>query len=63
MTAAAAVEAALSACGPARAMVEHICVRATALQAAEQSLGLRRRTGKVLLRQGLQALARHYRLG
>lgn len=62
MAAAAAVEAALSACGPARGMVEHICVRATALQAAEQALGLRRRTGKVLLRQGLQALARHYRL-
>lgn len=63
LAAAAAVEAALCACGPARAMVEHICVRASALQAAEQSLGLRRRTGKMLLRQGLQALARHYRLG
>ncbi|WP_374515291.1 DUF6456 domain-containing protein [Brevundimonas sp.] len=62
LAAAGAVEAALSACGPARSMVEHICVRATALQAAEQALGLRRRTGKTLLRQGLQALARHYRL-
>ena len=62
LTAAAAVEAALSACGPARGMVEQICVRATALQAAEQALGLRRRTGKTLLRQGLQALARHYRM-
>lgn len=62
LAAAAAVEAALSVCGPARGMVEQICVRATALQAAEQALGLRRRTGKTLLRQGLQALARHYRL-
>jgi hypothetical protein len=56
------VEAALAACGPARAMVEHVCLRATALQAAEQSLGLRRRTGKAVLRQGLAALALHYRL-
>lgn len=62
LAAAAAVEAALSVCGPARGMVEQICVRATALQAAEQALGLRRRTGKTLLRQGLQTLARHYRL-
>lgn len=56
------VEAALAACGPARRMVEHVCIRATPLQAAEQDLGLRRRTGKALLKQGLQALARHYRL-
>lgn len=60
--AAVRVEAALAACGPARAMVEQVCVRATALQAAEQAMGLRRRTGKALLRQGLEALARHYRL-
>ncbi len=60
--AAARVEAALAACGPARAMVEHICVRASTLQAAEQAMGLRRRTGKMLLRQGLEALSRHYRL-
>lgn len=56
------VRAALAACGPARAMVEQICIRATALQAAEQALGLRRRTGKLLLKQGLQALARHYQI-
>lgn len=56
------VEAALRACGPARRMVEHVCIRSSALQAAEQDLGLRRRTGKTLLKQGLQALARHYRL-
>ena len=57
------VEAALAACGPARAMVEHVCLRASSLQAAEQALGLRRRAGKALLRQGLQALAAHYRMG
>lgn len=57
------VEAALAACGPARAMVEHICIRASALQAAEQGLGLRRREGKALLRRGLRALAAHYRIG
>jgi len=57
------VEAALAACGPARAMVEHICIRTSSLQAAEQALGLRRRAGKALLKQGLQALAAHYRMG
>lgn len=58
----ARIQAALAACGPARAMVEQICIRATALQAAEQALGLRRRTGKLLLKQGLQALSRHYQI-
>lgn len=62
IAASARVRAALAACGAARAIVERICIHATALQAAEQTLGLRRRTGKLLLRQGLQALARHYRL-
>jgi hypothetical protein len=62
LAAARRVAKALAACGPARTMVEHICIRATPLQAAEQSLGLRRRTGKALLKQGLAALARHYRL-
>ena len=57
------VEAALAACGPARAMVEHISIRPSSLQAAEQALGLRRREGKMLLKQGLQALAAHYRIG
>ena len=57
------VEAALIACGPGRRMVEEICIRASSLQAAEQALGLRRRAGKALLKQGLQALARHYRIG
>ncbi|MBW8303279.1 MAG: hypothetical protein K0M78_04925, partial [Brevundimonas sp.] len=63
MAAARRVEAALAACGPARGMVEQICVRVTSLQAAEQALGLRRRAGKALLKQGLRALADHYRLG
>jgi len=62
LAAARRVEAALAACGPARAMVRVICIEATPLQAAEQALGLRRRTGKTLLKQGLAALARHYRL-
>ena len=57
------VEAALAACGPARRMVEHICIRAGSLQAAEGTLGLRRREGKVLLQHGLRALAAHYRIG
>lgn len=63
MAAARRVEAALSACGPARGMVEYICIRASALQVAEQGLGLRRREGKALLRQGLKALAAHYGIG
>lgn len=63
MAAARRVEAALAACGPARGMVEQICVRVTSLQAAEQALGLRRRAGKALLKQGLRALADHYRIG
>lgn len=62
LSAARRVEAALLACGPARAMVEQICLRGAPLQAAERTLGLRRRTGKTVLRQGLAALARHYRL-
>ncbi len=57
------VELALAACGPARRMVEQICIHASSLQAAEQALGLRRRDGKALLKQGLRALAAHYRIG
>jgi hypothetical protein len=63
MTAGARVEAALAACGPARGMVEAICIRASALQAAERDLGLGRRRGKALLKTGLAALADHYRIG
>jgi hypothetical protein len=57
------VEAALRACGPWRPMIEAVCVRGSALQAAEQSLGLRRRTGRAALKAGLTALAAHYRIG
>lgn len=57
------VEAALAACGPARGMVEAICIRSSALQAAERDLGLGRRRGKDLLKTGLVALVNHYRIG
>lgn len=63
LAAARRVEAALAACGPARRMVECVCIEASALQTAEQGLGLRRRSGKALLQDGLRALAAHYRLG
>ncbi len=63
MAAARRVERALAACGTARPMVEAICIRASALQAAERDLGLRRREGKLLLQTGLAALALHYRIG
>lgn len=61
ITASARVEAALSAAGPRlRAMLEQVCVRGSSLQLAEQALSLRRRQGKTVLKQGLQALANHY---
>lgn len=63
MAAGGRVETALAACGPARGMVEAICIRSSALQAAEQDLGLGRRQGKALLKTGLTALADHYRIG
>ena len=64
LSAAARVEAALSACGPRlRALVERVCIHGTSLQLAEQDLCLRRRQGKTILKQGLQALAEHYGLG
>jgi hypothetical protein len=63
MAAGRRVEAALSACGPARRMVEAICIRASSLQLAEQNLGLRRRAGRAVLIRGLTALAAHYRIG
>lgn len=63
MAAGRRVAAALAACGPARALVERICIHASALQAAEQDLGLGRRAGKRLLKSGLRALAGHYRIG
>lgn len=63
LAAARRVETALAACGPARGIVEAICIRASALQAAERDLGLGRRRGKALLKTGLAALAAQYRIG
>jgi len=61
ISASARVEAALSAAGPhLRAMLEQVCIRGSSLQLAEQELSLRRRQGKTVLKQGLQALAIHY---
>lgn len=58
------VEAALRAAGPRlRPILEAVCVRGSALQAAEDQLGLRRRAARDQLRAGLQALARHYGIG
>jgi hypothetical protein len=63
LSAARRVEAALAAVGPRlRPMLDHICVRGTALQLAETELGLRRRQGKTVLKHALQALAEHYGL-
>lgn len=63
LSAARRVEAALTACGVRRAMVEQTCIHGTSLQLAERGLGLRRREGKRLLIAGLDLLARHYRIG
>ena len=64
LSASARVEAALSACGPRlRALVERVCIHGKSLQLAEQDLSLRRRQGKTVLKQGLQALADHYGIG
>lgn len=64
LSAAARVEAALTACGPRlRLMVERVCIHGTSLQLAEEALFLRRRQGKTVLKQGLQALAEHYGIG
>jgi len=64
LSASGRVEAALCACGPRlRALVEQVCIHGTSLQLAEQSLFLRRRQGKTVLKQGLQALAEHYGIG
>lgn len=64
LNAACRVDAALTAAGPRlRPMLDHICVRGSSLRLAEEGLGLRRREGKTVLREGLHALARHYRIG
>lgn len=64
LSAASRVERALAACGPRhRPMIERICIHGTSLQLAERDLGLRQRHGKLLLKEGLDALATHYRIG
>lgn len=58
------VEAALAAIGPRlRPFIVRVCLEATSLQLAEREAGLRRRQGKTVLKQGLQALADHYGIG
>lgn len=64
LSAARRVEAALAAAGPRlRPILNRICVHGDSLKLAETGLGLRRRQGKTLLKQGLQALAEHYGIG
>ncbi|QQQ19606.1 hypothetical protein JIP62_05825 [Brevundimonas vitis] len=58
------VARALDACGPRlRGIFQQVCIQGSALSLAERELGLGRRRGKILLQQGLQALADHYRIG
>ena len=55
--------AALQAVGPGlREMLEHVCLRGSALEAAERGLGLPARAGKTVLKLALQRLAAHYRI-
>lgn len=57
------VRRALQAVGPGlREILEQICLYGSAIQAAERTLGLPSRTGKVRLKLALDRLARHYRL-
>lgn len=55
---------ALDEVGPGlREILEQICSAGTALEAAERSLGLPRRSGKTVLKLALQRLAKHYGIG
>jgi Domain of unknown function (DUF6456) len=55
--------AALEAVGhEGRALLLRVCCGGSALEAAERDLGLKRRTGKLVLKAALGRLARHYRL-
>ena len=59
----ARVAEALDAAGPGlREVLERVCLQDTALEAAERTLNLPRRTGKTLLKLALQRLAAHYGL-
>ena len=54
---------ALAAVGPGlKEVLEQVCFAGTALEAAERSLGLPRRSGKTVLKLALQRLAAHYGL-
>ena len=44
-------------------ILQHVCLAGTALEAAERSLGLPRRSGKTVLKLALGRLALHYGLG
>ncbi|HYF23536.1 MAG TPA: DUF6456 domain-containing protein [Caulobacteraceae bacterium] len=56
--------AALDAVGPGlRDILERVCLTGSALEAAERGLNLPRRSGKTLLKLGLQRLAAHYGIG
>lgn len=58
------IAAALDAVGPGlREVLEQVCCRGSALDAAERALGLPKRAGKTVLRLALQRLAAHYRIG
>lgn len=58
------VRAALDAAGPGLAeILERVCIHGSALRAVERQLGLEQRTGRALLKQALQRLAAHYRIG
>lgn len=60
----ARVRAALEAVGPQLSpILERICLHGSALQAAEQALGIPKRTGKTVLKLALGRLAQHYRMG
>ena len=64
LSAARRVEQALTAVGPRlRPILTRICIHGDSLQLAETGLGLRRRQGKTVLKQALQALADHYGIG
>lgn len=60
----ARIAAALEAAGPGlRGMLEQVCLAGSALEAAERTLGLPRRSGKTVLKLALGRLADHYRIG
>jgi hypothetical protein len=60
----ARIRSALDAVGPGLApILERVCFHGSALQAAERTLGLPRRSGKTVLKLALQRLAQHYGLG